>query len=211
MYSDVVEMPLIGIRSIAIPEHEVPGNLICAKDRFGCCNARHSNPIPGYGWGLYQNEYDGSFNMMVGATDLGTGSDTILGQMAAEILGVPLDDILVYSSDTDFTPFDKGAYASSTTYISGTAVTKAAMMAADRIKVRAAMMLSTEKVKVIPEDIHLKDQKAVSKDGRSVTMKEIGFNSLHHSDQEQIVVLPPMLHPSPASFCGSFAEVHCRC
>ena len=51
---------------------------------------------------------DGSFNLLVGATDLGTGSDTVLGQMAAEVLGVPLEDMIVYSSDTDFTPFDKG-------------------------------------------------------------------------------------------------------
>lgn len=70
---------------------------------------------------------DGSFNLLVGATDLGTGSDTVLAQMAAEILGVPLEDMIVYSSDTDFTPFDKGAYASSTTYISGAAVVDAAI------------------------------------------------------------------------------------
>ncbi|HSL45161.1 MAG TPA: molybdopterin cofactor-binding domain-containing protein, partial [Anaerolineales bacterium] len=69
---------------------------------------------------------DGSFNLLVGATDLGTGSDTVLAQMAAEVLGVPLEDMITYSSDTDFTPFDKGAYASSTTYISGTAAVKAA-------------------------------------------------------------------------------------
>ena len=75
---------------------------------------------------------DGSFNLLVGATDLGTGSDTVLAQMAAEVLGVPVDDILCYSSDTDFTPFDKGAYASSTTYISGTAATNAAKMAPGR-------------------------------------------------------------------------------
>lgn len=61
---------------------------------------------------------DGSFNLLIGATDLGTGSDTILAQMAAEVLGIPVEDLIVYSSDTDFTPFDKGAYASSTTYIS---------------------------------------------------------------------------------------------
>ena len=48
---------------------------------------------------------DGSFNLLIGATDLGTGSDTILAQMAAEQLGVPISDIIVYSSDTDFTPF----------------------------------------------------------------------------------------------------------
>ncbi|MFH1633475.1 MAG: molybdopterin cofactor-binding domain-containing protein [Chloroflexota bacterium] len=85
---------------------------------------------------------DGSFNLLIGATDLGTGSDTVLAQMAAEVLGCPLEDILVYSSDTDFTPFDKGAYASSTTYISGAAVVKAAKKVAERIKIRAANMLN---------------------------------------------------------------------
>jgi CO/xanthine dehydrogenase Mo-binding subunit len=86
---------------------------------------------------------DGSFNLLVGATDLGTGSDTVLAQMAAEVLGVPVEDIMVYSSDTDFTPFDKGAYASSTTYISGGAVVRAAEQAAIRIRQRAARMLKT--------------------------------------------------------------------
>jgi putative selenate reductase molybdopterin-binding subunit len=85
---------------------------------------------------------DGSFNLLVGATDLGTGSDTVLAQMAAEVLGVPLEDMIAYSSDTDFTPFDKGAYASSTTYISGTAVVKAAQQVAERIRIRAARMLN---------------------------------------------------------------------
>src|SRR5512147_1025429 len=85
---------------------------------------------------------DGSFNLLVGATDLGTGSDTVLGQMAAEVLGVPLEDVIVYSSDTDFTPFDKGAYASSTTYISGAAVAQAAQKVADRIRLRAARIFN---------------------------------------------------------------------
>ncbi len=62
----------------------------------------------------------------MGATDLGTGSDTILAQIAAETLGVSLDKIVVYSSDTDLTPFDAGAYASSTTYTTGNAVIDAA-------------------------------------------------------------------------------------
>src|SRR5690606_35603886 len=85
---------------------------------------------------------DGCFNLLVRATDLGTGSDTVLAQMAAEILGVEVDDILVYSSDTDFTPFDVGAYASSTTYISGRAVIRAADQVAERIKCRASEMFS---------------------------------------------------------------------
>ncbi len=87
---------------------------------------------------------DGSFNLLIGATDLGTGSDTILAQMAAEVLGVPVEDVIVCSSDTDFTPFDKGAYASSTTYISGGAVRKAALKVADQIKEHAARMLGLE-------------------------------------------------------------------
>ena len=69
---------------------------------------------------------DGSFNLLVGATDLGTGSDTILAQIAAETLNVPVKKVVPYSSDTDLTPFDTGAYASSTTYVSGNAVKRAA-------------------------------------------------------------------------------------
>ena len=97
---------------------------------------------------------DGSFNLLIGATDLGTGSDTVLAQMAAEVLGVPMEDVIVYSSDTDFTPFDKGAYASSTTYVSGAAVTKAAEQAAVRIRLRAARMLN-ERVNEGTQQVHL--------------------------------------------------------
>ena len=49
---------------------------------------------------------DGSFNLLIGATDLGTGSDTVLGQIAAEVLGVPLEDTIVYSSDYPHRDFD---------------------------------------------------------------------------------------------------------
>ena len=82
--------------------------------------------------------------LLVGATDIGTGSDTILAQMAAEQLGVPVEDIIVYSSDTDFTPFDKGAYASSTTYISGGAVLKAAQNVREQMLAHAAKMLKVD-------------------------------------------------------------------
>jgi len=87
---------------------------------------------------------DGSFNLLIGATDLGTGSDTILAQMAAEVLGVTLDDMIVYSSDTDYTPFDVGAYASSTTYVSGTAVVKAAEKVRERLREVAADLMGVE-------------------------------------------------------------------
>jgi putative selenate reductase molybdopterin-binding subunit len=151
---------------------------------------------------------DGSFNLLVGATDLGTGSDTVLAQMAAEVLGVPTDDILVYSSDTDFTPFDKGAYASSTTYISGTAVTRAAQVAAGRIKLRAAIMLSVGEDGIRPDDIQLRDKCAFSPDGRSISLTEIALGTLHHSEQEQIMGVASYVSPSsPSPFAAQFAEV----
>jgi putative selenate reductase molybdopterin-binding subunit len=153
---------------------------------------------------------DGSFNLLVGATDLGTGSDTVLAQMAAEILGCSVQDILVYSSDTDFTPFDKGAYASSTTYISGAAVVRAAQVVAERMKIRAAMILngSGDEPDVDPVDIHLADQKAHAPDGRYVTHKQIGYHSLHHDSQEQIMGVGSYMSPvAPPPFAAQFAEV----
>jgi putative selenate reductase molybdopterin-binding subunit len=158
---------------------------------------------------------DGSFNLLIGATDLGTGSDTVLGQMAAEILGVPLDDVIVYSSDTDFTPFDKGAYASSTTYVSGAAVAHAAQQVAGRIRFRAARMLNERAassgdggLEVLPEDIRLSGKKAIAPDGRFVTLREVAYNSLHHTDQEQIMAVASyMSKVSPPPFAAQFAEV----
>jgi putative selenate reductase molybdopterin-binding subunit len=157
---------------------------------------------------------DGSFNLLVGATDLGTGSDTVLAQMAAELLGVPLDDVIVYSSDTDFTPFDKGAYASSTTYISGAAVVKAAEQVAEKIKSRAAKMFNVDKdhqknaKPVLPEEIILRDRLAIAGENRSITLSEIGHNSLHHEDQEQIMgIASYMSEVSPPPFAAQFAEV----
>jgi putative selenate reductase molybdopterin-binding subunit len=152
---------------------------------------------------------DGSFNLLVGATDLGTGSDTVLAQQAAEVLGVPLEDVLTYSSDTDFTPFDKGAYASSTTYISGAAVVRAAEQAAWRIRVRAARMLSQgSAAPVEPERIRLAERRAWSPDGRSVTLAEVALNALHHEDQEQIMGVGSYVSPvAPPPFAAQFAQV----
>jgi putative selenate reductase molybdopterin-binding subunit len=151
---------------------------------------------------------DGSFNLLVGATDLGTGSDTVLAQLAAEVLGTPVDDIIVYSSDTDFTPFDKGAYASSTTYISGAAVVRAAEAVAARICDRAARLLSEEGNKVLPADIRLHDRAAWGPDGRSISLGEIALNALHHEDQEQIMAVGSFMSTvAPPPFGAQFAEV----
>jgi len=147
---------------------------------------------------------DGSFNLLIGATDLGTGSDTILAQMAAEILGVRVEDIIVYSSDTDFTPFDKGAYASSTTYISGAAVGKTAEQVRDQIREHAAKMLGGVK----PDELVLQAGAAVAPDGRSVTLAEVALSSLHQQDQHQIIASASHVSQvSPPPTAAQFVEM----
>jgi putative selenate reductase molybdopterin-binding subunit len=69
---------------------------------------------------------DGSFNLLVGPLTWAPAQIRSWRRWQPKCLGVPIEDMITYSSDTDFTPFDKGAYASSTTYISGTAAVKAA-------------------------------------------------------------------------------------
>ncbi len=147
---------------------------------------------------------DGSFNLLMGATDLGTGSDTILAQMAAEVLGIPVADLIVYSSDTDFTPFDKGAYASSTTYISGGAVRKAALKIKQQIQEHAALLLDVDDL----ASLELRDRRVWAGDGRSVTLAEVALSSLHQTNQHQIMATAShMSYQSPPPVAAQFAEV----
>jgi putative selenate reductase molybdopterin-binding subunit len=148
---------------------------------------------------------DGSFNLLVGATDLGTGSDTVLAQMAAETLGVPLDHVLIYSSDTDFTPFDTGAYASSTTYISGGAVLKAAEDVQRQIARHAAKHLLPG---ADPELLWLEDGQVKAPDGRMVPLAQVALHSIHQAEQHQIMATAShMSYVSPPPFAAQYAEV----
>jgi putative selenate reductase molybdopterin-binding subunit len=173
---------------------------------LGAAMCMHGTAIPGLDMGAASIKIndDGSFNLMVGATDLGTGSDTVLAQIAAEVLGVPLTDIIIYSSDTDFTPFDTGAYASSTTYISGTAVKKACEQLADQIRERAALMLEMDEW----HDIRLQNGHAVAADGRSISLGDIALHSLHQEDQRQLMATASYVSmDSPPPFASQFVEV----
>ena len=173
---------------------------------LGFAMCMHGSAISGLDMGgasLKIND-DGSFNLLMGATDLGTGADTILAQMAAEVLGVPTANIVVYAADTDMTPFDVGAYASSTTYVSGMAVKKAADEVHRQIATRAALMLDIDS----PGDIELKDSAAFAPDGRSVTLEEVALHSLHQDDQHQIMATASYVAPdSPPPYAAQFAEV----
>jgi putative selenate reductase molybdopterin-binding subunit len=172
---------------------------------LGFAMCMHGSAIPGLDMGAASIKIndDGSFNMLIGATDLGTGADTILGQIAAEVLGVPLDDIVVYAADTDMTPFDTGAYASSTTYISGMAVKRAAEETRKLIIDRAAMLLDEN-----AGAIELRDRHAWSTDGRSVSMADIALSALHQEQQHQIMGTGSYVSPeSPPPYAAQFAEV----
>ncbi|GAA0715163.1 molybdopterin-dependent oxidoreductase [Paraclostridium ghonii] len=88
---------------------------------------------------------DGNYTLLVGSTDMGTGSDTILAQMACEILETEMEKITVISADTDVVPYDPGSYASSTTYVTGMAVVKASNILRDKIIEIGASRLGIDK------------------------------------------------------------------
>jgi CO/xanthine dehydrogenase Mo-binding subunit len=145
---------------------------------------------------------DGSFNLMMGATDLGTGSDTILAQIAAETLSVPLDKISVTSSDTDVTPFDVGAYASSTTYITGQAVINAAEDIRSQILREGAAALERD-----PSQCEYDGERVFSGDA-SINLNDLAMQLLYIKNQKQLVGNGShVTEKSPPPFLAGFAEV----
>jgi len=172
---------------------------------IGVAIAMQGSGIPGVDMGsaFIKINDDGSFNLNIGATDLGTGSDTILAQIAAEELGVGVDKILVYSSDTDLTPFDTGAYASSTTYISGGAVQKTAADVKRQIIEVAATLLEVE-----PGSLSTKDGMVQGPNGKSISFSKVALHSLYEGDQYQIMATGShMSYECPPPFTAQFAEV----
>jgi putative selenate reductase molybdopterin-binding subunit len=159
------------------------GSMPWTRAGKGVAFAMHGSGIPGDDMGsatVKANE-DGTFNLLVGATDLGTGSDTILAQMAAEVLGVGIESVFVLSSDTDNTPFDVGAYASSTTYVSGGAVVKAAEGVRARLLHHAAGMLGAD-----AETLACADGKVKAPSGKSVSLSEVATRAMYGEEKEQI-------------------------
>lgn len=172
---------------------------------IGIACATHGTAIPGLDMGgayIKMND-DGSFNLTFGGADLGTGADTALAQIAAEVLGCRVEDIIVQAVDTDFSPFDKGAYASSTTFISGGSVKKAAELVAQQIKAVASLILEED-----PAHLRLEGGRVVAPTGESVTLEEVALHSLHVEDQHQIMATAShMSYKSPPPFAAQFAEV----
>ncbi|MBU1145817.1 MAG: molybdopterin-dependent oxidoreductase [Firmicutes bacterium] len=148
---------------------------------------------------------DGFYNLLIGATDIGQGSDTILAQIAAEELQTTLDKIIVYSSDTDLTPFDTGAYASSTTYVSGNAVLLAAKKMKNSLFVEASRILKTSKEEILFDGEIFQDQVSL----RKISFKELSNQITYNEDQKQLMVTSSYVgHKSPPPFMAGFIEIN---
>ncbi|HID15466.1 MAG TPA: aldehyde oxidase, partial [Candidatus Atribacteria bacterium] len=147
---------------------------------------------------------DGTFLLYAGATDIGTGSDTMLAKIVAEVLDISPTALKVFSSDTDYTPFDTGAYASSTTYVSGNAAKKAAFSIRDQLLSVGEKMLG-EPV----ENLYLKDGNIISKiTGKKVSFRDIGVRSTYNKDQFQIEANASYVgEVSPPPFSAHFVEL----
>ena len=92
---------------------------------------------------------DGFYTLSIGAADMGTGCDTILAQIAAEVLECSVDEITVFGADTDTSPYDSGSYASSTTYVTGKAVEKCALQVREQICKLGAQMMNCPEIEVV--------------------------------------------------------------
>ena len=116
---------------------------------------------------------EGFYTLRIGAADMGTGCDTILAQIAAEVLECSVDEVTVFGADTDASPYDSGSYASSTTFVTGKAVEYAAMELREKICALGARMLGCE-----AQEVSFDGEKVLCEtDGRSVSRADIASAS----------------------------------
>lgn len=146
---------------------------------------------------------EGFYALSIGAADMGTGCDTILAQMAAEVLECPVDNIIVFGADSDASPYDSGSYASSTTYVTGKAVEKACLQLRQNL-----MKLAAAELKCDMEALSFKGDRIVDMNNmQEITLSDIATRSMCGND---IATQVTMTHSSPISpppFMVGMAEI----
>ena len=170
----------------------------------GCAIAMQGSGIPFSDMGSCAiTLQDGGFYMVrCGATDIGQGSDTLISQIVAEELMTTVDKIIIYSSDTDLAPFDVGAYASSTTYISGNAAWKTAIKMRERLISEAANMLGVKE-----STVEFDGKKFVSGD-KEISLFDLSNKLIYSAPQHQVAVTESYIgHVSPPPFMAAYAEI----
>lgn len=145
----------------------------------------------------------GDYTLYIGVTDMGQGCDTVTAQMAAEILEVPMEKIILNSADTDVSPYDPGAYASSGTYVTGNAVILAAKKMREEVMKMASFLMKTP-----VEELEYMGEYVQDKNGNQLSLKEIGVRSVSFEGMNQITTTATWGgKTSPPPFIASFAEV----
>ena len=146
---------------------------------------------------------DGSYTLIIGAADMGTGCDTILAQMAAECMDCDVDDVAVFGADTDASPYDSGSYASSTTYITGKAVEKACAELKEKICAIAAEMMDCA-----PADVVFAGRQ-VRRAGTSqaVSLEEIGCKTQVFSNRAAVATASHSSPVSPPPYMVGMVEI----
>ncbi len=144
---------------------------------------------------------EGFYILMLGSADMGTGSDTTMSQIAAEVLECSMDDIEVFSADTDTSPYDSGSYASSTAYVTGKAVERCAKELREKICEIGAGMLEAD-----PSDVSF-DGKRVFIGDREVSLEDIATKSMFFNNTASEVTVTHSSPSSPPPFMAAAVEL----
>ena len=147
---------------------------------------------------------DGFYTLSIGATDMGTGCDTILAQMVAECMDCDVDQVVTSSLDTDHAPYDTGSYASSTTYVTGMAVVKACEKLRNSILEAAAGFFNVDK-----ENIEFDGKKVYSLDHtHEMSLADFADTCFNGGIAKALIASDSHMSPtSPPPFMVGIAEV----
>lgn len=147
---------------------------------------------------------DGFYTLSIGATDMGTGCDTILAQMVAECMDCDVDQVVTSSLDTDHAPYDTGSYASSTTYVTGMAVVKACEKLRNSILEAAAGFFNVDK-----EDIEFDGKEINTLDhAHEMSLADFADTCFNGGIAKALIASDSHMSPtSPPPFMVGIAEV----
>lgn len=149
---------------------------------------------------------EGFYTLLIGAADMGTGCDTTLAQIAAEVLECPLDNITTLSADTDWSPYDSGSYASSTTYVTGKATEKCALELRGKICALGAKLLGCDKAQVSFDGKEVRVEEGEN-EGKTISLSDIATASMNGNSIELQATVTHSSEISPPPYMVGAAEI----
>ena len=149
---------------------------------------------------------EGFYTLLIGAADMGTGCDTTLAQIAAEVLECPLDNITTLSADTDWSPYDSGSYASSTTYVTGKATEKCALELRGKICALGAKLLGCDKEQVSFDGTEVRVEEGEN-EGKTISLSDIATASMNGNSIELQATVTHSSEISPPPYMVGAAEI----